>query len=420
MSEDLGLSGELRRAREARGESLEQVHQRTGIALRLLQGLEQGNYRVVEPIYTRLALVHYALHLGLDSDALARRFDAESGATGPRPVLVRTPQPGAPAPLPPLSPLEDLLSRQPAGRLVAVVVAVVALLAVLLYLLGTREGDARSVVDDGKPEPPRVAAPRPTAPASSAATGSAHPSPTGAVAADRPAGLPASGAQMDGASAAAGSPTQTLGSATAQAVAATAPTAVPAAATAPVAIPPTPETTIADAAMAGDAPPPPAPSLPGASAPAAATAEAPAPAPSPAGIDAQAAPAPTVPPGGAAPQPPTAPPAPGGLIMEARAVDSTWVQVEWDGSGGAVEIIPEGETRRWSADGYFLVRSGRAHGVRFRFQGHDLGRLGDATKVLRFRASAEGIQLLGPDLEPIAPLAQIQPDTTESSPAGAR
>jgi hypothetical protein len=112
----------------------------------------------------------------------------------------------------------------------------------------------------------------------------------------------------------------------------------------------------------------------------------------------------------------------GALRLQADALDSTWVQVQWDGVDGFEEIIPQGERRTWAADRYFMVRAGRAHGVHFHFQGQLLGegRLGDPTKVLRFRASADGVQLLGPDLEPIAPIAQVQPDTMESSPPGVR
>ena len=63
MNEELSLSEVLRRAREERGESLKQVHQRTGIALKILQGLETSDFEIVEPVYARLAIYHYASHL---------------------------------------------------------------------------------------------------------------------------------------------------------------------------------------------------------------------------------------------------------------------------------------------------------------------------------------------------------------------
>jgi len=103
------------------------------------------------------------------------------------------------------------------------------------------------------------------------------------------------------------------------------------------------------------------------------------------------------------------------LVLQVDAVDSTWIQVQWDDDDGVVEIVPSGEQRTWGAQRFFMVRAGRAHGVHFHFQGQLLGngRLGDPTKVLRFHASAGGVQLLGPDLEPIAPIALAPLDTTE-------
>ena len=99
--------------------------------------------------------------------------------------------------------------------------------------------------------------------------------------------------------------------------------------------------------------------------------------------------------------------------LEVEAVDSTWVQIRWDGSGIFEGTVPRGERRLWQARKFFLVRSGRAHGLRYWFQGQLLGdgRLGDPTRVLRFRAGEEGITLLGPDLQPLntPPDADDQP-----------
>ena len=93
------------------------------------------------------------------------------------------------------------------------------------------------------------------------------------------------------------------------------------------------------------------------------------------------------------------------LVLRAEAIDSTWVRIEWDGGAGAAEeIIPGGESRQWGAADNFLVFAGRPHGVRFYLQGQLLGggRLGDPTRVLRFRASAEQVVLLRPDLTPVS------------------
>jgi cytoskeletal protein RodZ len=88
---------------------------------------------------------------------------------------------------------------------------------------------------------------------------------------------------------------------------------------------------------------------------------------------------------------------PPGLILEAIAVDTTWVQVLWDGEAGTEITMVSGERRQWAARDSFLVRSGIAHGVQFSLQGQLLGegRLGDPDEVLRFRASRDGVVLLG-------------------------
>ena len=105
------------------------------------------------------------------------------------------------------------------------------------------------------------------------------------------------------------------------------------------------------------------------------------------------------------------------LLLEVEAVDSTWVQVRWDGNRLFEGIVPRGERRSWQARDYFTVHSGRPHGLRYRFQNRLLGegRLGDPTKHLRFRASSTGVTLLGPDLQPLEP-AQIPAAPVEEPP----
>ncbi len=137
MSEDLSLSEELRRAREARGESLDQIHQRTGIALKILQGLENGEFDVVEPVYARLAINHYAVCLGLDGKAFEQRLYDDVDATRPPLVLVQTSPASAIHSLPEPSPLADLIRSQPPARLATIGVILVVGLAILLYLLSS-------------------------------------------------------------------------------------------------------------------------------------------------------------------------------------------------------------------------------------------------------------------------------------------
>lgn len=374
MSEDLSLSEELRGARESRGDTLEQVHQLTGIALSILQGLERGDLQVVEAVYTRLAVVHYAAFLGLDGDALARRFDRESGTVGPRPVPVRTLAPGGSSPLPAPSPLADLLRTQPPGRLAAVGVGLVVILSLALYLLsaGGSDGDAGTApVRATAPAAPEREARR--SPTSSSVTADTIPR-------QAPAVLPASAPEAR--------PEPTI----------------PEMPTTDTADAPTSDTAAANTESAGDS---------GAAAPESRLPQEPAATLTPPPVEVTPAADP-----GASDS--TAGIPTGVLVLQVEAVDSTWVQVQWDGVDGTEEIIPVGEHRRWAADRFFMVRAGRAHGVHFRFQGALLGdgRLGDPTRVLRFHASSNGVQLLGPDLEPIAPIVRIPPATTESSQPG--
>ena len=94
---------------------------------------------------------------------------------------------------------------------------------------------------------------------------------------------------------------------------------------------------------------------------------------------------------------------PPALALEALAVDTTWVQVLWDGAGGLETTMVTGERRQWAARDSFFVRSGIAHGVHFTFEGQLLGdgRLGDPDEVLRFHASRAGVVLLGRNLRPL-------------------
>ena len=132
MSEELSLSEQLRRAREGRGESLDQVNQRTGISLKVLRALEEGDLEAVEVVYLRLAAVHYGNYLGLDGHALAQGFEGRSKAR----VVRRMPRGGGPV-------LGGGLAK-------AVGVVAVAGLLGVLYLVNDGQG---------YPDPPVVPAP---------------------------------------------------------------------------------------------------------------------------------------------------------------------------------------------------------------------------------------------------------------------
>lgn len=446
MSEEISLSEELRRAREARDESLEQVHQRTGIALTILRELESGDYTVVEPVYARLAINHYASHLGLDGHAFETRLRNEVAATRPPPVEMRaTPhvagQPRLPTPQAP-SAVAEFIRSQPPSRLATIGVLLVVGLAILLYLLGSDAPDPRPAAARSTKAPPPVTA-APDRPIQAGVEARAQPAAVAVAAAvpqDRPSTSSSPNRQVVSASAGASVPAARAPEAVApvssrpgtvaetQAPETQAPETQAPVAQAPVAqavegqqpVVPTPATSVAQAAGAlaatlldtssQDAPTSATDTVPAQNT----TLDVPA-AQSPAALSQDVA-------ASAAP-----------LQLQVDALDSTWVQVQWDDDDGVVEIIPSGERRTWGAERFFMVRAGRAHGVHFRFQGQLLGngRLGDPTKVLRFRASADGVQLLGPDLDPIdgidpgaapdatpvraTPSAAPQPDIVEAA-----
>ena len=425
MSEELTLSEELRRAREAREETLEEVHQRTGIALTILRELESGDYNVVEPVYARLAIHHYASHLGLDGAAFEARLRSEVAATRPPLVEVRTPTISSSQSVPSPSPLAELIRSQPSSRLATIGVILVVGLAIVLYLLGSETPDPRATSVRSLPAPmPVVAIPpvpeqEPSVPLAGIKRQSSPATSSLAVVARQTLDTPAG----PGTKAQAVTTTQTVS---------------------PTVPPPVSQVVETagepDAGVTQDAPETPAPRP---DATLVATPDpAPDPAPDPTNSDRIETPlvsvaevasddtltadtltADTLTADTLAASTAVIDTAAGDtativltpLVLQVDAVDSTWIQVQWDDSDGVVEIVPRGEQRTWGAERFFMVRAGRAHGVRFHFQGQLLGdgRLGDSTKVLRFLASAGGVQLLGPDLEPIAPIALAPLDTTE-------
>ena len=286
------IGEELSAAREVRGLDLEEVQRQSGISLAALQGIESGQFDVLEPVFIRLALKAYAEFLDLDPESILTRFDQQQGLIPrprPRPAVVLEP------------PTPQRRSRTPL-IVIGSIIGVCCLLAVAYYFNGNMLASPQ--------DPASPAAPTQTPPQT--------------VQTDVPT-------QMD---------------------------APP--------IEPLPATALDDSLLAQSS------TEPAAAAPASADTSA-------TRVAAQ-----------------TTEPVP--VVLELEARDSTWVQIRWDDAVERFEaIVPPGERHRFEARDHFVVLSTRPHGLRYWLDGQLLGngQLGNPNQVLRFRATADGIEFMG-------------------------
>ncbi len=380
-NESDSIEHQLLTARHEKGVELSDVHRATGVSPSVLAGLESGAFDVVEPVFTRLALSAYVDFLGLDKPAILRQYDERCGAVSKR-VQVNAVQPSAQR-----APRVERALDMGALRVVAVAAGALVLLLLVIALMddeGDREALAAAQSERGAVPAATTARP----PTSAVPSG-----PLAQTERDRSRSI----ARVDKApeSAADAEVQMAVESESAELVA----EAAIATEEAPVSeeedtTEEAPSVGVAVAAEAeGTAQ---AVRLPGDEAalvPAALEAR-----DGSAGVsdervavanELQAA-------------------AGGELVLEIEAIDSTWVQVKWDESGLFDAIVAPGSVHRWEASDAFIVHSGRAHGLRYTFQGELLGKgaLGEATKVLRFRADASGVILLDRDFRPLLSNAQ--------------
>ncbi|MEE3265112.1 MAG: helix-turn-helix domain-containing protein [Candidatus Latescibacterota bacterium] len=386
---ELSISEALRRGREERGESLEQVQQRLGVSLKILEGIEAGQFDVVEPIYARLAVWHYAEHVGLSGDAMDARFEQEIGLPE-EPVVMRADQ-SAPVPVAASPAWVSLLERQPLSRLVGAAILLVAIIVVAIVLLREEAPSQSYQQSEYLSSPLASEAPQETRSAQEATP-------------DSP------GTNRE--------PAQDLDAAQPNTAVAVADAVVPEVTRPPETQTADTQTQDTQAAASGgqtevvsgqETETPPADALARQVAATGRAGQAPQDDPNP--TQAQNPTKVTVAADTALGASPVVLDTADAIVLEARAIDSTWVQVQWDGVDGIEEIIPKGEIRHWFANQFFRGRAGRAHGVHFRLQGSLLGagRLGDATKVLRFRGVTDGYQMLGPELEPLGSFTSLSP-----------
>ncbi len=73
----------LKQEREKRGITLQELHERTRLPLRILQAIEAGDLQKLPTGYDRLYIRRYAKEIGLNPDEVARDFDLFTGKKSP-------------------------------------------------------------------------------------------------------------------------------------------------------------------------------------------------------------------------------------------------------------------------------------------------------------------------------------------------
>ena len=366
MSEEQqSISQILRAAREQRGLDTDTVCRQTGISLPVLQGMENDHLDIIEPVFARMALQAYAEYLGMDAEPLIDRFNQEHGpAISPTPVSLQPVSTATTGPQLPLPPISTTL------RTIGLGVGALLLLVLAISFFGG--SDRPKTAQAPPPEPTPVIK-------SSQEQEQRKKPPTEMARIATPLATPVSEAprtveQHDLTS------TENSAQQTPQQQAPTsqqntqarlidpAPTATPAQPTEGV-------------GLSGSAP--------STRPPISATTNS----AQPIGLDRA-----SQKPSSVAQLSPSS-----GLVLEVEALDSTWLYIRWDDKRTFRGIVPRGERRRFEADDHFLVLSGRAHGLHYRLNDKLLGngQLGEATKVLRFRANSDGIEFLGPNFAPL-------------------
>lgn len=338
MNERMSLSQQLRRAREERGESLEDVHKQTSISLEVLRGLEADRFDIIEPVFTRMVLAEYAGRCGMDVESVLRQYDR---TIAPALKVAQPPVPGSAVPA-------TSRSLQPGVLSTWLLRGGISLLILLVIVI--------VVFRNGGPPPDYSGISPLGAPADTLAEKDIREDMggrTGAVVVpdtvQPPSSLVASNqASVTELQSPASGPGHQL--------------------PASVAIDST-STGLARGDTVSEI------SLQGRGSQ-----------PSTAANDSI-------------------------LVLEIEAVDSTWVQIKWDNGGEFEATVPPGFKRRWETRNHFLIHSGRPHGIRYWFQGELLGGgyLGNPSRVLRFKASKEGVTLIGADPGLLAPAADSSP-----------
>ncbi|MEE3232707.1 MAG: helix-turn-helix transcriptional regulator [Candidatus Latescibacterota bacterium] len=94
---------------------------------------------------------------------------------------------------------------------------------------------------------------------------------------------------------------------------------------------------------------------------------------------------------------------PDSLSLVLIAVDTTWVRVEWDNSSFYESLMLPEQQKYLSAADSFFVHAGKPHGVIYYLNGDLLtrGEIGEPNRVLRFRADTNGVTILDSKFKPL-------------------
>ena len=91
------------------------------------------------------------------------------------------------------------------------------------------------------------------------------------------------------------------------------------------------------------------------------------------------------------------------LSLVLIAVDTTWVRVEWGDAKFFESLMLPEQQKRFSSTDSFFVHAGKPHGIIYYFNGGLLTRteIGESNRVLRFRADNNGITTIDSKLKPL-------------------
>ena len=379
MSEAKSISEQLRQAREEQRQTIAEMHRLTGVSPNVLQGLEKGDFKVVEPVFMRMGLRTYAEYLGLDVNAITQVYDKEFNTPPePTPEAVQHP-PSAPS-------LPFSISPQ-IRRIIGLAAGLVIFAIIVVALLGSDEPEPDVSTRHLRSSAPVARKPLPKRKTSDAQTPSRTiptlPAPATQTSPPGAQSAPPSTPQID--------PAAVAKTATAQRLETTESTAVTSTPRPPEA---PPEQSVPPPALAAAAVQ--SPETTGLSA-----TESPA---GPAGESAAQTAIPVTP--AAATRATPAPTATDDslLVLRFEAVEEVWARIWGDGRVLFEQTVAAGFTsRNLQARSHFQVTSGKPHGLRYWFQGEPLGEngiLGTPNRVLHFRVSKEGVVLLEANPQP--------------------